>query len=77
MNVYDFLKYRSDLGVIQSLRAFRRAGKMEEGRRKKEEGSGSRDCQVTPRRHQGGSEETQGIYIDSNAPHIKDRNLNM
>ena len=58
-------------------RGKRQDGKMEEGRRKKEEGSGSRNCQVAPRRHQGGTEEAQGIYIDSNAPHIKDRNLNM
>ena len=60
--------------LIQSLRAFRRAGKMEEGRRKKEkgrrkreEGSGLRKCREAPRRHQGGTEEAQSIYIDSNA----------
>ena len=39
----------------------------EDGRGTKEEGRGSRNRQLAPRRHQGGTEEAQAIYINSNA----------
>ena len=38
--------------------------KREERKGKKEDGRGSRKCQEVPMRHQGGTEEAQGIYID-------------